>query len=210
MRVFLFLKRSKLNVAFRNAEENSENVFSFWDTSIWIGYVKLSLLGREYLSSAVYVLTNSLKILHSTKRDFFELNYFQSDQEIWWRCCRPECNSIWAHLPFCLSKGHLKRYFLDIYLIRFLGDRNFGNTSAMRVFLFLKRSKLNVAFRNAEENSENVFSFWDTSIWIGYVKLSLLRRECSSSAVNRLTNRLRTSYSIKRDFFQPNYVHSDQ
>ena len=42
--------------------------------------VKLSVLRREYLSPAVNVLTNSVKILHSTKREFFELNYLQIDQ----------------------------------------------------------------------------------------------------------------------------------
>ena len=57
-----------------------EKVFCFWDNSILIGCVKLSLLKSEYLSSAVNVLTNSLKILHSTKRDFFELNSLHSDE----------------------------------------------------------------------------------------------------------------------------------
>ena len=41
------------------------------------------LLKKEYLSSAVNVLTNSLKILHSTRRDIFQLNYHKSDQQIW-------------------------------------------------------------------------------------------------------------------------------
>ena len=44
--------------------------FPFSDISICIGDVKLSLLWREYLLSAVNVLTNSLKLLHITKRDF--------------------------------------------------------------------------------------------------------------------------------------------
>ena len=47
---------------------------------ILIGCVKLSLLRREYLSLAVIALTNSLKILDNTKRDFFELNRVYSDQ----------------------------------------------------------------------------------------------------------------------------------
>ena len=41
---------------------------------------KLSLLRREYLSSAVNVLTKSLKILNITKTDFCKLSYLQSDQ----------------------------------------------------------------------------------------------------------------------------------
>ena len=35
---------------------------------------------REYLSSVVNVLTNSRKILHITKRGFFQLNFLHSDQ----------------------------------------------------------------------------------------------------------------------------------
>ena len=43
--------------------------------------VKLkSLLIREYLSSAVNVLINTLKILYINKRDFFRLNYLQTEQ----------------------------------------------------------------------------------------------------------------------------------
>ena len=41
------------------------------------------LLRREYLSSAVNVLTNTYKALHMTKTDFFRLNYFQNDHQIW-------------------------------------------------------------------------------------------------------------------------------
>ena len=43
-------------------------------------FVKLSLLRREYLSSAVNVLTNSYKALRLTKADFFGLNYLPNDQ----------------------------------------------------------------------------------------------------------------------------------
>ena len=73
-------KCTKFNVELKNAEKYSEKVFCFWDNSLWIGCVKLSLLRREYLSSAVNVLTNSLKILHSTNLDFSQLNYVQIDQ----------------------------------------------------------------------------------------------------------------------------------
>ena len=42
--------------------------------------LNFSLLTREYSSSAVNVLTNTLKILHRTNVDFFRLNYVQIDQ----------------------------------------------------------------------------------------------------------------------------------
>ena len=46
-------------------------------------FVNFPLLRREYLSSAVNVLTKILKILDVTKGDFFQLNYLHSDESIW-------------------------------------------------------------------------------------------------------------------------------
>ena len=56
---------------------------SFCDNGVRIGCVKLSLLRREYLSSAVNMLTNTYKALHLTKNDFFPINYLENDHEIW-------------------------------------------------------------------------------------------------------------------------------
>ena len=75
-----FLKCSKFNADIENATKNWEKAFCFWDNCVQIGCVKLSLLRREYLSSAVNVLTNSYKALHLTKTDFFRLNYLPNDQ----------------------------------------------------------------------------------------------------------------------------------
>ena len=75
-----FRKCWKFNVDFRNEEKNLEKVFSFWDNSIWIDCLNLPLSRRAYLPSKVNVLTNSLKILHSTKIYFLHLNYLHSDQ----------------------------------------------------------------------------------------------------------------------------------
>ena len=61
-------------------QKNIRIVFSFLDICIWIGRVNLSLLGREYLSLVVNVLTNSRKIFCIAKRDFFQLNSIHSDQ----------------------------------------------------------------------------------------------------------------------------------
>ena len=53
----------------------------FCDNGVRIGCVNLSLLRREYFSSAVNVLTNTDKALHLTKTDFFRVrnfNYLQN------------------------------------------------------------------------------------------------------------------------------------
>ena len=44
--------------------------FIFWDKSIWIVCIHLSLLLREYLSLAVNVWRKSLKNFHDSKSDF--------------------------------------------------------------------------------------------------------------------------------------------
>ena len=51
------------------------------ETVFWpvICCINLPLLRGEYLSSAVNVLTNSLKIFHVSKRDSFQLNYLHTD-----------------------------------------------------------------------------------------------------------------------------------
>ena len=103
-----------------------------------MGCVKLSLSTREYLSSAVNMLTNSLKISHVTKRDFFRVNSFHIDQKILSMFCRSDFNNVWARLPCYFSKGPLKRVSLDIYLTTFFGPRYFGNTSATREIFFVK------------------------------------------------------------------------
>ena len=182
----------------------------FWDKCIWIGSLRFSLLRREYLSSTVNVLINSLKILHVTKRDLFQLNYLHSDEWIMWRCCRLDWNCVSVHLPCCVSKCPMKRDVLDNYLTMCFEVLNFGNTSVMRVIFYCKCSKFNVSLKNAPKNWEKVCCFLDQCTWVCCVKCSLLRREYLSSALYLLTNSLKILHITKRHFFQFNYLCNDQ
>ena len=47
---------------------------------MWMGCIKVSLFGTEHLSTAVIVLTNTLKLLHITKSEFLQLNFVPVDQ----------------------------------------------------------------------------------------------------------------------------------
>ena len=124
--------------------------------------------------------------------------------------CHSDFSTVWSHLPCCLSKGPLKQDFLDIYVTTFFLIRKFGNTSALRVILFRKCAKLYLHFKNAEKSWEKSFCFSDNCIWIGCVNLSLLRTENLWPAFNVFTNSPKVLYITKRDFFQLNYLHSDQ
>ena len=118
-----------------------------------------------------------------------------------------QCFSAFAML---LVEGDSETVFLDVYLTASLGLRNFRNTLAMRVIFVWKSLKFNLDFKNAEKNQEKVFWFWDNWIWIGCVKLSPLRREYLSSAVNKLlTNSLKILHITKSTFSKLNILHSD-
>ena len=119
-----------------------QKVFPFRDKCISIGYLKLSLLCREYFWSAVNVLKSSPEILPIIKIDFSELNCLHSDHEIWQRWPHSDFSTVWSHLPCCLPKGNLKCDFLDIYLTTFLGIGFFGSTLAMRIIFLLKVFKI--------------------------------------------------------------------
>ena len=139
--VIFFSKCLKFKLDFKNAAKNWEKVFCFWDNCIWIGIVKLSLLRTGYFSSAANVLRSSPKIWHVNKRDFFELNFLASHQQ------------LWARLPYCLSKDPLKRDFLDIYLATFSESVTSKIQNLWGSSFDSKCLKSNVDFKNAVKSS---------------------------------------------------------
>ena len=54
------------------------------------------------------------------------------------------------------------------------------------------------------------FCFWDICIWIGIVKLSLLRTGYLSSASNVLTSSPKIWHVNRRDFLEHNFLASDR
>ena len=61
-----------------------------------------------------------------------------------------------------------------------------------------------------KKNWEKVFPFRDNCISLGSFKLSLLRREYFWPAVNVLKKRPEILAITKRDFFEFNFLQSDQ
>ena len=120
-------------------------------------------------------------------------------------------NSASACLSCYLSKGPLKRDFLHIYLTTFFRVRTFKTTTPISVvFFFWKCSSLNLNFQNTKKNWENLFCFWDNSIWKCCYILSLLRREHFLSALSGLTNNPKILHITQRDFFNMNCLHRYQ
>ena len=170
----------------------------------------MSLLRTGYTSWAANVLRSSPKIWLVNKRDFFERNFVASDQWIWSRCLNEYLNIVWARLPYCLSMHPLERDFLDIYLTTFLESLISKIQNLWGSSFFSKCIKLKLHFKNAAKNSGKFFCSWDNCIWIGIVKFSLWRTRYFSLAANVLRSSPKIWHVNKRDFFQLNFLASDQ
>ena len=70
------------HVDFRKAIKNQEKVFCFKDNGVWTFCVNVYILRREYVYSAVNVLTNSPNILDLTKAHIFQLTLSQIHEKI--------------------------------------------------------------------------------------------------------------------------------
>ena len=66
-----------ISCRFQKRNKNPEKVFCFKDDAVWTFCDKVCILRREYVYSAVNVLTNNPNILDLTKADFFQLNLSQ-------------------------------------------------------------------------------------------------------------------------------------
>ena len=89
--------------------------------------------------------------------------------------------------------------------------RNFGNTKAVRVmFFFSKYFKFNLDLNKAGKNSDKVFCFSDNWIWVGIVKLFLLRTRYFSLVANMLTSSPKIWHVNKKRFFEHNFYFSNQ
>ena len=72
--MIFFSKCSKFYAHLRYARKNPEKIFCFLENGASSCFVKFSMFRREYLSSVVNVLKNSVKISNLTKADFDQLN----------------------------------------------------------------------------------------------------------------------------------------
>ena len=87
--------------------------------------------------------------------------------------------------------------------------RNFANAKYIWASSFPQKSPSFIPhFKNPEKNREKVFYFWDNCIWIGIIKLSILRTGYLSSAANMITTSPKTWNGNKKDFFQSNCLGS--
>ena len=137
-----FKKCSKVNLDFKNEEKSWEKVFFVGYNLFWIGFGNLSLLRREYLSRTVSVLVKSPRILHIAVRNFFDsiaftvINIFGKGRVV-------QTPTVFGPIyHIACERVVWNGTNLDIYQTPFLGVRNFGNPSAMRVIFCQKMFKI--------------------------------------------------------------------
>ena len=106
--------------------------------------------------------------------------------------------------------GPLKRDFSDIYLTTFSESAISERQNLWQSSFFSKYLEFFADLNNLAENSAKDFFFSDNCIWLGIVKLSLLRTEYFSLADNVLTSSPKIWHVNKRDVFQLNWLSSDE
>ena len=83
-----------------------------------IAYELVVLNSRFYWETIHFIgcpmVTKSLKILDTSKAEFFGLIFFQSDQKIWQKFCRAYLSRVPDPLTCCLSISVMTRGFLGI------------------------------------------------------------------------------------------------
>ena len=120
-----------------------------------------------------------------------------------------DLNSAWTHVPGCFSKSSLICDYLGIYLTTFSESVIWEIQKLWGSSFFSKRSKFQIHFKNREKKRKKLF-FRDNCIWIGVVKFSLWRRRYFSLAANVLKSSPMIWHVNSRDFFQLNFLASDQ
>ena len=123
------------------------------------------------------------------------------------RCRFQQCLGTFSILPL---KASSEMGFLDIYLTTYSESVTSKMQNLWVWFFYSKIYKFNRELKNEAKDWEKVFCFWDNCIWIGIVKLSLLRRGYFSSVGNVLTSSPKIWYVNKRDFLEHNFLSSDK
>ena len=110
----------------------------------------------------------------------------------------------------CLSKGPLKQDFLGIYLTTFSEFVIWEIQKLWGLYFFSKCSKFEIDIKNLAKIWEKLFSFSDNFIWIGIIKLSLLRTGYFSLVADVLTSSVKIWRLNMREFYEHNFLASDE
>ena len=123
------------------------------------------------------MLTNSLKLSGTTKTNFFELIFLQSDQKNWQKYSRTNLSSASDPLTCWVFVSVLRRGFWLIWVTPLFPVYHFKNRQLVRAIFCLKVFQILRRFQKSRKKFKFFFRIGDNSIWTGCVKHSLLLRE---------------------------------
>ena len=172
---------------FRYVTKNWEKIFSVLDKCSWIVCGKFFLSLREFLSSAVNVLTHSSKMLDITKAKIFPHNFSQSYKRIWWNFQQFYRHFNMLNAEGCSETGLFKHLSLSQSLISAIHNLR-GS------YLFFKMFKMLYIFRICSQKLIKFFCFKQNCNWIGCWKWPITKRILATRTV------LRFQISLKRTF----------
>ena len=163
MTIIFFSKMFKIWCRFQNWNKRIRKCF--W---IYAGPVGFNISVREIISESV-----SFRVMKKKKMiKWYHANFTR----------------VWDPLICWISKGALKRCYLEIALTESFRVSNFRNKVAMTIIFFSKCLKFDEESRNGTKQSEKLFGFKDNCIWVGEGKFSQSRTGYLSLAVNVLRN----------------------
>ena len=145
----------------------------------------------------------SIRETFSNSIDFAVINEYDKDavMQIW---------TVLGHVYHVACWRVVLRGLFRIYLTTFSESEISEMQNLCGSSFYSKSLKVLVDCKNAPRNWEKVFCFWDNCIWIGIVKLPLLRTGYFSLGANVLKRSQKIWHVNKRDVFQQNLLSSDQ
>ena len=111
MQVIFFSKCGKFYEDFENAIKLPKNVDGFQYNCVWTCCWSFCQLRQGYMWSAVNVLKSGPKISDPTKRHDNQLNLFDINGALAWKCCCADFHSVLDPLTGWFPKGVLKQEF---------------------------------------------------------------------------------------------------
>ena len=103
------------------------------------------------------MLTNSLKISDTTKTEFFQWNFYQSDQKIWLKYWRADLSSVLEPLTRWLRKSVVTRGFLVISVTPLFAAYNFTKKKTSDSHLFFQSIENFMYLSEMEKEIQKIF-----------------------------------------------------
>ena len=111
MSVIFFKKCLKFKIISKMEQKSEKKFFVCEIILSELVSLNVPLLRTGYFSSAANVLTSSTKILHVNKKDFFQLDWFGSDQLLWSSAMPQISTDLWHVFHVACRRVHSNETF---------------------------------------------------------------------------------------------------